>query len=45
MRAKFSGAIEDLEDNAGVIGEAAHDREIDFDEIGQPALRRVCLTS
>src|SRR5205085_3980136 len=34
---KFTGTIECFEDDAGVIGEAANNTEIDFDEIGETA--------
>ena len=40
-RAELSRPIESLKNNAGIIGEPAHDREIDFDEFGQAALRQV----
>ncbi len=40
-RTEFSCPIESLEDNAGIISEPAHDREIDFDEFCQAALRKV----
>ena len=40
-RTEFSCPIESLENNAGIISEPAHDREIDFDEFCQAALREV----